>query len=166
MGSPSTSNTPSSEQPPIKPNPFRAVAVIAAIFGAIGTAATIVGGGILISYHDLTVDDRHTRRAAGITTVVIGALMIPPTLLIGAYDAYRWWKWYQWNKTHTHQANGVVESNTAPAAPTAVNSTTETTQQTTAYDYNEETHAHNTPTTITTHTSASNIQPIQIVTVS
>ena len=168
MGSPTTiSSAASNEQPPVKPNPFRASAVIAAVFGAIGTGATIVGGGILISYHDLTVDDEHRRRAAGITTVVVGALMIPPTLLLGAYDAWRYYKWWQWNKTHTHQtSNGVVESNTAPPAPVAANSAAMETTQTTAYEYADDEQRHNTPTTIVTTASTSNIQPIQIVTVS
>lgn len=167
MGSPSATTTPTTttsyvgspntvEQPPIKPNPFRPAAVIATIFGAIGTGATIVGGGILISYYHLTVDDEHTRRAAGITTVVVGALMIPPTLIIGAYDAYRYWKWRQWNKAHTHQSNGVVEANNAPAAPVAAaNSNTETTQQTTSYDYADDDTQH----------SGQPVQMVQVVTV-
>ena len=165
MGSPSTTtttaNSNSADQPPVKPNPFRPSAVIATVFGAIGTGATIVGGGILLSYHDLTVDDEHRRRVAGIVTVVIGALMIPPTVLIGAYDAYRYWKWRQWMKAHTHTTNGVTETNDAPVAPvTAANSTTETTQhneptqQTTTYDY---------PLDDDTQHSAPNVQPVQVV---
>ena len=163
MGSPSVNTT---EQPPVKPNPFRPSAVIATVFGAIGTGATIVGGGILMSFHKLTVDDEHTRRAAGISTVVIGAVMIPPTLIIGAYDAYRYFKWRQWMKAHTHQTNGVVENNTAPQAPTATNSTTETTlhepHTTTSYDYPDDDH----PAVATNTVPTRPIQPLQIVTVS
>ena len=168
MGSPSTVTTTSTnpaDQPPVKPNPFRASAVIATVFGAIGTGATIVGGGILMSFHKLTVDDDHRRHAAGITTVVVGAIMIPPTLIIGVYDAYRYWKWRQWMKAHTHTANGVVENNNAPHAPPApaVSSTTQTTQhteptqQTTAYDYpDDEQHIQ----------SVQPVQVVQVVTVS
>ena len=163
MGSPGSNNTSNvgaantADQPPIKPNPFRPAAVIATVFGAIGTGATIVGGGILISYYHLTVDDEHKRRAAGITTVVVGALMIPPTLIIGAYDLYRYWKWRQWMKAHTHQTNGVVETNNAPTAPSTVQTSQyhETTQQTTTsttYDYTDDDQQH-----------TANVQPMQIV---
>ena len=167
MGSPSTNASTSAsphDQPPVKPNPFRPSAVIATVFGAIGTGATIVGGGILMSFHKLTVDDDHTRRAAGITTVVVGAIMIPPTLIIGAYDAYRYWKWRQWMAAH-RQADGVVATADAPVAPQGPSSTTqassqhiETTQQnTTSYDYpDDEQHVQ----------SVQPVQIVQVVTVS
>ena len=77
-----------SSSPPQKPNPFRPLAIFLTVLAAIGTGATIVGGGILISYHDLTVDDYHRRRAAGITTVVIGALLIPPALILTLMDGF------------------------------------------------------------------------------
>jgi len=106
-----------SNVPPQKPNLFRPLAVICTILAAIGTAATIVGGGILISYHDLTVDDYHTRRAAGITTVVVGALLIPPGVLVGLHDAYQYYIWWQWNKQHN-----TAETAVAAATDTQQNS--------------------------------------------
>ena len=94
------------ETAPEKPR-IRVRSVVGTVLGAIGTGATIVGGGILMSFHKLTVDDHHTRTVAGVVPIVIGALMIVVSLIIGlmdGYDAYRWWRWRKDHPEERRQA--------------------------------------------------------------
>ena len=97
----------SSTSPPLsipsRPNPFRFWAVFFTVLGAIGTGMTIVGGGILLSFYKLTVQDEHTRRTAGISVTVLGALLIPPSIVIGLYDAYRLFRWYRFMRAHPEE---------------------------------------------------------------
>jgi len=119
---------PADPNEPQKPNLLRPLAVILTILAAIGTGATIVGGGILISYHLLTVDDYNTRRAAGITTVVIGALLIPPGAIVGLLDAWQMYRWWSWKRNRKQAVQSIEAMQRQPPA-TIVTVTDADTQQ-------------------------------------
>lgn len=86
-------------QPVPKPNPLALRSVIGTTLTLIGTGATIVGGGILLSFYKLSIDDDSTRLAAGIVPIVIGAIFIIIGLIIGVMDGYDWYHWWKYNKT-------------------------------------------------------------------
>ena len=110
---------------PPKPR-IRMRSVVGTVLGIIGTGGTIVGGAILTSFHKMTIDDHHKRIAAGVPPIVVGAVMIVISLVIGAMDAYELYTWWQWRKAHP----STTHTTTTTTSTRKYNESTETTETT------------------------------------